>query len=213
MYSVCLSWPRSPLVRLSDRHLSGMDIWHVYLVICCFSTKNATHIVYLIVNKRSGQSSLQVTNYYQTNNQQTAKLSSRLQSQDPKIREPSERREYVERRERGESHCIHFANHAAPNKILSLEFIQNHAANKSQRCLHKLSNLARSLLAMFTQDLTWQSVGREIVVKISDDVRACVLKRLEIGEWLRFNALKRPGPKAKARPSSQPSSCRHSFRL
>lgn len=34
----------------------------VYLVICCFSTKNATHIVYLIVNKRA--CSLQVTNYY-----------------------------------------------------------------------------------------------------------------------------------------------------
>lgn len=34
----------------------------VYSVICCFSTKNATHIVYLIVNKRA--CSLQVTNYY-----------------------------------------------------------------------------------------------------------------------------------------------------
>lgn len=66
-----------------------------------------------------------------------------------------------------------------------LEFIRNHAASKSQRCLLKLSNCRR--LAMFAQDLTgthreketekerdiageicWPEIGLEICV------RACV---------------------------------------
>lgn len=75
-----------------DRHPFGrMGMRHVYLVICCFCrAENATHIVYLIVNKRASRCSLQVTNYYQ----QTAKLS------------PNDLKTW-------RRHCIRFANHAA----------------------------------------------------------------------------------------------------
>lgn len=54
-------------------------------------------------------------------------------------------------------------------------------------------------LAMFTQDLKAKELEErdsagEIVAEIAGDMRACVPKRLEIGEWLRFNAVKRPAP-------------------
>lgn len=150
-----MSWPRSP--------------GDVYLVICCFSTKNATHIVYLIVNKRA--CSLQVTNYYQVPEPRTA-LSRDLHSFCKSCRAKKTHRKR-ERRGEGE-----------PSKS-GLEFIRNHAASKSQRCLLKLSNCRR--LAMFAQDLTethreketekerdiagkicWPGIGLEICV------RACV---------------------------------------
>lgn len=69
--------------------------------------------------------------------------------------------------------------------MLGLEFIRNHAASKSQRCLHKLSNCLGP--SMFAQDLTamhkagergdiaaeiWPEIGLPICV-----VRACALRR------------------------------------